>query len=154
MRTSNAVSLFLTMVVVTAAPLPVGAGPAEDPAPQEADRSALTAPHQVRNPRLEEIKAAQAAGQELVVQLQLQLKAAPDEVEALRLLRAINQQKQDTEIVILRIQERYARQAGDTATADRIGQAVQEILNPPVPAPSAQARAESEARREGRGGHE
>lgn len=101
-----------------------------------------------------EINALLDADKELLSGLQDSLKSATNEIEALRLLQAIHQQKQDTEISILRIQERYARQAGDTATADKIKLEVEKILNPPVPAPNTQAREESAARTGGGSHHE
>ena len=56
-----------------------------------------------------------------------------------------------SEIAILRIQQSHARQAGQTEAVDRIEVAIQRILNPPVPEPSAEARAASAARRTGGG---
>ena len=151
-------------VILTALPLLVGAGPVPDPVaeprgePSGASGEVLMPDqpikHQTISPMMKEIKATMAASDELLAGLQQQLNSVSNESEALRLLRAIHQQKQDTEISILRIQERYARQAGDIETADRINLAVDEILNPPVRIPSAQAQAEREARTSGGSHHE
>ena len=157
MRQSITVQLLSVAVIMAAMPLLTGAGPAEEPGgatneivmPDQPLKPATTA-----SPLMEEINAAIATGEELLAALNLQLKSASSETEALRLLEAIHLQKQDTEINILRIQERYARLAGDTEAADKLNLAVDDILNPPVRIPDPQARAESEARRSGGSHHE
>ena len=101
------------------------------------------------SPMMQEIKAAMAANEVAVKALQESLQTTADEAEALQILRAVDQQKQDTEIAILRIQERYARQNGDQETADQINLAVEKILNPDPVTPTAEAMAEREARRAG-----
>lgn len=157
MRKSITVQLLSVAVILAAMPLLTGAVPAEEPGgttnevvmPDQPLQRTATA-----SPLMEEINAAIATGDELLAALNLQLKSAPSETEALRLLDAIHQQKQETEITILRIQERHARLAGDTEAADKINLAVDDILNPPVRIPDPQARAESEARRSGGSHHE
>lgn len=157
MRKSTTVQLLSVAVILLAIPLLMGADPAEEPGgttnevvmPDQPLQRTTTA-----SLLMEEINAAMAAGGELLAALNLQLKSAPSETEALRLLDAIHQQKQETEITILRIQERHARLAGDTEAADKINLAVDDILNPPVRIPDPQARAESEARRSGGSHHE
>ena len=75
------------------------------------------------------------------------LKTAIDEAQALALLRAIAQQKQDTEIAILRVQARNAREVGNQDAVAKIEMAIEQILNPKPITPSPAARAELEARR-------
>lgn len=160
MRKSFTFPAILSTFILAVMPLLMGAGPTPDPAEEPgAATNEIVMPDQPMqrttvSPLMQEIKATLAAGDELLAALQLQLTSAPDETEALRLLNAIQQQKQDTEISILRIQERYAREAGDTETAEKINLAVSKILNPPVPEPNTQARAESETRRGGGEGHD
>lgn len=150
--------ILVTILVVT--PLMLGAGPANDPSAEPGgatgevllpDRALLP---RALSPKMVEIQAVLKADRERVAELQQQLEAATDETEALRLLRAIHQHKQNTEVAILQIQERFAREAGDTETADKIKLAVDDILRPPVPAVSAEAKAASAARRSGGTGHE
>ena len=131
--------LIITQLVMAAPPEPI-------PQPQ-ASPTPLS-------PMMQEIKAAMTASEAAVIALQEELKSAPDEIQALQILRAVSQQKQDTEIAILRIQERYARQAGDQDTADKINLAVQKILNPDPVTPTPEAMAEREARRAGGAGNE
>ncbi len=111
-------------------------------------------PEKPLSPMMQEIKAVMVASDGAVNALQEQLKSAPDETQALQILRAVSQQKQDTEIAILRIQERYARKAGDKETAEQINLAVQNILNPDPVTPTVEAMAEREARRAGGTDHE
>jgi hypothetical protein len=79
--------------------------------------------------------------------LQRELQAAPDEKEALRILRAIAQRKQDAEVAVLRIQKRYALQEGDTETVALIDEAIARILDPQPAPPSEEALREKEALR-------
>jgi TolA-binding protein len=151
---------IVLVTILVATPLVLGAGPAADPSaePGGATGEVLlperALPSRALSPKMTAIQAVLKADRERVAELQQQLNAATDETEALRLLRAIHDHKQDTEIAILQIQERFAREAGDTETADKIKLAVDEILRPPVPAARAEAKAESAARRSGGSGHE
>jgi len=103
---------------------------------------------------MQEIRNVLAQEQAALAALQEDLKSAPTEQDALRVLRAIDQRKQDTEIAVLRIQERHARLSGDEDAATRVEQAIRRILNPEPMAISPEARQESEARRDGGRGHE
>lgn len=103
------------------------------------------APERPLSPKMQEITEVLAAGKTQVMELQEQLKTAPNETEALRLLKAIAQQKQDTEIAMLRIQERHARLAGQSEVADQIIAAIDKILNPDPMTPDAAAMAERDA---------
>lgn len=128
------ISLAMVPLVTAQAPLPTQ--------PQPITEKPLS-------PMMQEIKAAMAANEVAVKALQVSLQTTADEAESLQILRAVDQQKQDTEIAILRIQERYARQNGDQETADQINLAIEKILNPDPVTPTAEAMAEREARRAG-----
>ena len=106
------------------------------------------------SPQMQEIQTVLAQERIAILALQEALEAAPSERDALEILRAIGQRKQDTEIAVLRIQEQHARQAGDEAAATRIEQAIHKILNPEPLTISPEARLEMEARRAGGQDHE
>ncbi len=106
------------------------------------------------SPMMQEIQAALKQGDAAVHTLQQDLKSVPDEHQALELLRAIALKKQETEISVLRIQERYARRDGNLEAATRIEQAIAKILNPDPVTPNAEAQKEREARRSGGRDHE
>lgn len=130
------------------APVPASAGGRilmpEQPLGERASRPALS-------PMMQEIQAALDADREQVAALDEQLKAAVDEQAALDILRRIHRQKQETELGILRIQQRYAGEKGDTDAVRRIDEAIDRILNPPHIAPRPEAEAERRAHRGGVG---
>jgi thioredoxin-like negative regulator of GroEL len=104
-------------------------------------------PQKPLSPMMQEIHATLEQNDAAVAALQQTLKTAPDEQQALALLRAIAQQKKNTEVSILRIQVRYARQAGNQDAVAKLGLAIEQILNPKPVAPTPQAQAELKARR-------
>lgn len=119
--------------------------------PPVADRSG---PPPMAAAFMQEIQNVLALEQTDLAALQEDLKNAPNEQDALQVLRAIAQRKQDTEIAVLRVQERHARLSGDEEAATRIEQSIRRILNPEPMVLSPEARQESEARRDGGRGHE
>lgn len=146
MRKSAIHQTVLLLVFVLALPLAAAEPPAPgDPAPVS---------EKPLSPMMQEIKAAMDSHTAAVAAMQEQLNSTLDEESALQILRTISQRQQDTEIQVLRIQERYARQAGDTETAEKIDQAVEKILNPDPVTPTADAMAERQARRTGGSDHE
>jgi hypothetical protein len=122
--------------------------------------SDLAAPERSLSPRMLEIQEVLGREQTDLAKLQIELGSAPDEKEALRILRAIAQRKQDAEIAVLRVQKRFAQQEGDARAVADIDRAIERILDP-QPAPLSPAeqearekqRAES-ARRDREVGHE
>ena len=104
-------------------------------------------PQHTVSPMMQEIQTALAQEATALLVLQEDLTNAPTEQDALAILRMISQRKQDTEIATLRIQERYARQAGNEDAAVRIERAIQRILDPEPVEPSPEALQEMEARR-------
>jgi hypothetical protein len=108
----------------------------------------------VLSPMMQEIDAVLAAEKEALEALNEQLGSAPDERAALHILQQIKQQKQDTELSILRIQRRYALEKGDTDAAERIDLAIDRILNPPRIQPDPAAAAKSRDRRAGGEDHD
>lgn len=133
--------VFLFAVHLTAAEPPI----ASDPAP---------AKEKPLSPMMQEIKAAMESNTAVVEALQEQLESTFDEELSLQILRTISQQQMDSEIRILRIQERFALEAGDNETAGKIHQAVERILNPDPVTPTAEAMAERQTRRAGGSDHE
>lgn len=106
------------------------------------------------SPMMQEIEAALAADKEALATLNDQLSTAADEQAALVILRQIQQQKQDTELAVLRIQRRHAAEQGDTEAAARIDLAIDRILNPPHIQPDPDATARSRDRRAGGEDHD
>jgi hypothetical protein len=106
------------------------------------------------SPMMQEIQEALNKKETSLQSLQEELKTTGTESEALAIVRAIGQQKQDTEIEILSIQEGYARRAGELETAEKIAAVIERILNPPPAPGDEQAKQESEARKRGDQGHE
>ena len=92
------------------------------------------------SPLMQEVEAVLAAENAALLVLEQDLKAAPSEREALGILRAIGQRKQDSEIAILRIQERYAREAGNEEAAAILTETIEKILNPTPIAPKPEKR--------------
>ena len=135
-------SIVLAVLLLAATPHLATTDQNEQPAPKKL------------SPMMQEIHAALKQGDVAVLVLQQDLKSAPDEDLALELLRAIALKKQETESSILRIQERYARRAGNLEAATRIEDAIEMILHPDPVTPNAEARKEREARRTGGRGHE
>lgn len=103
---------------------------------------------------MQEIRNVLADEQTDLQVLQAELANASSETDALAILRRIAQRKQETEIAVLRIQERRARELGDEETALRIDRAIRRILNPEPVAPSPEALREIEARRAAAGSRE
>lgn len=129
---------------------------AATPEPETAARPELLgeAPAFPPSPMMLEIKAALAVSETAVAELGAQLRSAADERDALRIQRAIADAKRDAEVAVMRIQARYAREAGDVETAEKIELAVARILNPVPATPDPEAAAASAARRGGGDGHE
>ena len=86
--------------------------------------------------------------------LRTELENAPDETVALAILRRITERKQNTEIAVLRVQGRRAREQGDLEAARQIDLAIQRILDPQPATPSPEALREIEARRAAERGRE
>jgi hypothetical protein len=59
-----------------------------------------------------------------------ELAAARDHLESLDIQRRMATIKETTEVAILRVQERYAHQAGDDVLAQRLAASIETILNP------------------------
>jgi hypothetical protein len=154
MKKFEAITLLLSLLCLAASPALVTMAET-DPPPAD---QARPLPAKPLSPMMQEIRAALVQNDAVVETLQQNLKTAPDEQQALALLRAIAQQKMDTEVSILRIQESYAQQAGNGEAVVKLQQAIQQILNPTPMAPSPEAQAELEARRtqaqDGGGHHE
>lgn len=106
------------------------------------------------SPFMQAIRTALANEEASLRTLEAELANAPDEKEALTILRRIAQRKQEAEIAILRIQERRARELGDEEAALRIDLAIRRILDPQPIAPSPEALQEIEARRAASGNRE
>lgn len=105
-------------------------------------------------PMIQEIRSVLARSDAAVLVLQRDLDAVTDEEQALDILRAIDRQKQEAEISVLRIQERYARQDGNNEAAARIARTIEKILNPDPVTPNEEARAAREARSTGGRSHD
>ncbi len=88
-----------------------------EPAPAAAGPRALSS-------EMAEIETAIAAEREQVARLAASLRGAADDAAALALEREIEAVKQGTEIAVLRIQARYAREAGREEQAQAIEAAV------------------------------
>jgi TolA-binding protein len=145
-------SLFLTIAMAAVAAV-------APPEPAEPQQRVLRPEEPVQaqpalSPLMQEIEAVLAADEAAVTALNEQLATAPDEQAALHILGQIRQQKQDTELAILRIQQRHALKEGETAAAERIGLAIDRILNPPQLQPDSDAAATSRERRAGGGDHD
>lgn len=69
---------------------------------------------------------------ERLVALQAELARATDGVQALAVQRRIEQDKQATEVELLRVQVTHARRAGHAALAARLEAAIAEQLQPPA----------------------
>lgn len=82
------------------------------------------------SPEMTEINEMLAAQRERVHELEARLASAADDAAALGLLREIELAKQATEIEILRIQARYAMQAGREAQAREIETVIAAMLSP------------------------
>lgn len=143
MKRIQTITLVLILGCLAAAPALVTMAQT-DPPPAD---QARPLPQKTLSPMMQEIHAALAQNDAVVETLQQNLRTAPDEQQALAMLRAIAQQKKDTEVSILRIQERYAQQAGNQEAVAKLNQAIEQILNPTPVAPSPEAKAELEARR-------
>ncbi len=149
---------YLTIAFVLSSILLVGVsrsadpGPAGEPGPERPPVTLIS--RQPPSPMMQEIEDVLASDKAAILALNEELEAAPDEQAALRILQAISQRKQETEIAILRIQEHHLRENGDTASADRINGEIERILNPPRRTPDPEALAASRARQPGGSGHE
>jgi hypothetical protein len=148
----------LLLFVVVAFLVPQGAiAAAEDQPPAPGPGQLITVPPSPvvtgqapgQNPMIEEIRALLAESAATVLEIQNQMKAAPDEQTALAMLRQVRQHKQDTEVAVLRIQQRYAREKGDTEAAQLIEEAIGQLLIPAPVSATPEARAERARRRGG-----
>jgi len=121
--------------VAKAAPV----APASALAPGAEGAAPGPAPHaRPLSPMLAEMQALLAAEREQLAALHARVAKAGSNDEALALQRAIEKLKFDTEVSLLRVQAKHARQAGRTEVAARIEAAITELLNPPkIVAPSA-----------------
>jgi DnaJ-domain-containing protein 1 len=125
----------LVVLVTCVASAVIAAEPAETP------------PREI-SPIMEEIQLVLAQCQDRIATLEFDLERAPDQAAALQILREIQQQKQDAEVGVLRVQKRYALADGNLAAADEIDAVIERILAPEPVEASAEARAEREARRQ------
>jgi hypothetical protein len=99
------------------------------------------------SPMMAEIHALIAAQEISLTDLREQLATAADEQQAMALRRQISLLKQLTQLEILRVQVRFARQAGREDTAQRLEAAIAQITDPPpAPPPSSGKRAARERR--------
>lgn len=144
------IALFLASPLAAADPQPA---PTTDPPRVLLPERPLPTPP-VLSPLMRDIEAALAADKEALADLNEQLAAAANEQAALLILRQIQQQKQDTELAILRIQRHHATEQGDTEAAARIDLAIDRILNPPHVQPDPDATARSRDRRAGGEDHD
>jgi len=99
---------------------------------------AAEAPEREASPMMLEIRAAFAATQVEVADLQARYKAAADPEQAREILREAALVKREGRIEIMRIQLRYARQNGDDARGAELEQIVTRMTTPPakgVPVP-------------------
>lgn len=121
-----------TLKVSPAAPASVEAPAPEaaTPAPPEGKRPL--------SPMMTEIQAVFVAEAGKLAELRQRAARATTPDEALALQREIERVKFDTEVSLLRVQAKHARQAGRTEVASRIDAAISDLLNPPkVTAPAA-----------------
>jgi hypothetical protein len=123
-------------------PSPVADAPvaddAEVPDILAVDRASLS-------PMLQEILAAWDASQVAVAALDQSFRAASDATTALAIQRQIEDLRQQTEVRILGIQAKYARQEGRIEDAEEIEAAIEEMTTPtprgePVDRPAPTAR--------------
>lgn len=98
------------------------------------------------SPMMQEIRQTLDAARIRVEELDAALENVTDEAAALAMLEQVRQIKQDAEIDILRIQLRYATEAGDTKTVAEIETAIDRALAPESAQPTPQAGAEREQR--------
>ena len=84
-----------------------------------------TSPERPRSPLAIAIDEAVAAERTTVAELQIRFENELDPQAAVRIQREIAHTKQQTEITVLRIQARFAREAGRTEAAEKIEASVQ-----------------------------
>ena len=89
-----------------------------------------------------------------LAELHTRLEATSNEVEALEILRAIQEHKLETEVAILRLQKRHAELAGNQEAVTAIETAIERLLEPPAPLGNDEARAASAQRRAGGQSHD
>lgn len=97
------------------------------------------------SPMMQEIRGVLLAEQQELVRLQSELAQTRDAAAALRIQHQIEDLKQETEIEVLSVQVRRARDRGDEDLASQLESSIERILQPPVrknpvarPAPSDQ----------------
>jgi hypothetical protein len=90
------------------------------------------------SPMMAEMQTVLAAESERLAELKLRAGKAPTPDDALAIQREIERVKFDTEVSLLRVQAKHARQAGRTEVASRIESAIADLVNPSKPvAPAA-----------------
>jgi len=124
---------LLVAALAVGAPQPVTEKPGE---PAERP-DAPPAPERQLSPMMVEITALLEAEKLAVEERRLEMSQTTDMARRLELMTEIHQLKMDTELEILRVQLRHARQAGRLDTVAEIEQAIEFMTNPrPVPAPA------------------
>lgn len=93
----------------------------------------LHAPDRPVSPMMLEIRGVMDAAQAESELLHQRFAAASNEQEALAVQRELEKLMQDSEIEILHVQARYARERGDQELADEIESSIAKILEPEVP---------------------
>ncbi len=98
-----------------------------------------------QDPRWAEIDELRQQQTHTLDALAIELDGTRDHQESLDIQRRMAAVKETTEVQILRIQERYARMAGDEALAQRMAVCIETILNPMADrAPIADSASEKE----------
>jgi hypothetical protein len=100
-----------------------------DPAQESATNSASSQTPRPSASMNQEIAATFAAERATLAELQARFSSAATEAEALAIQQQIDRVKQDAEIGTLRIQARYARQAGYEQTATELEAVVAQLLS-------------------------
>lgn len=142
-----ALALILSAASATAATadqgvvVPAGSGAAGSGAPGPGASTpgaptpapAATTPRAAATPMHAEIQQSLEAEQAELVRLQTSIEQTTDLAAGLQLQQQIESVKLRTQVDILRIQARYARVAGKTATAEELDEIIEKLTRPPAP---------------------
>ena len=111
---------------------------------QEGERPVIAV---VKTPAMLEIDALLEVERVQLAELKARLQAAPDEETALAIQREVRQLKMETELEILRVQIRSAREMGRLDTVERLEQTIEYLTNPrPVNPPVERVRPSAQQR--------
>lgn len=137
--------LLVALAIVAAAPTGPAAGlvPRDHPETAPVRPGFMEVPRETLPPRLLEIREFLEGRDQQVEELTARYRAATDNAEAMRLMRKIHDLKSGTEVGILKIQLRWAREENNREAVARLEETLARVeAGPKAPAPQSRPRPE------------